>query len=102
MWNHRAAVGILIIFRDQYDQKYQWLYTSVPVFAIICILCTKYLVSTSTYVYLPYVNCQLTICSVVYRPNIDKVIDCYIHVHFAGGWAQVDSDYAKNVISRSG
>ena len=52
----------------------------------------KDLVSTSTYVYLLDVNKWLSTCSVVYMPNIEKVIECYINANFANGWAQTDAD----------
>ena len=51
-----------------------------------------YLVSTSTYVDLLYGNNWLTTCGVVYKHDIEKVIDCYIDASLSGGWAQVDAN----------
>ena len=36
---------------------------------------------------------------VVYRPNIEKGIKCYIDADFLGVWAQADAVNAKNVMS---
>ena len=44
----------------------------------------QYLASMSTYGDLPYVNCQLTTCGVVYRFNIEKCIECYEDANFSG------------------
>ena len=55
---------------------------------------TKYLNSTSTYVYLPDTNRQLTACGVFYRPGIEKVIKCYVYANFSGGYSQADADNA--------
>ena len=52
----------------------------------------------STYVDLPDGNWRLTTCGVVYRPNIEKGIECYIDANFAGGWDQADADNAENVM----
>ena len=45
------------------------------------------------------VNGQLTTHSVVYKPDKEKFIKCYVVVDFAGGWSQADSDHAENVMS---
>ena len=67
--------------------------------AVRCI--AKYLASTSTYVYLPDVNQQLATRRVVFRPDILKLIKCYVNSDFAGGWAQEDADNSSNVILRT-
>ena len=48
---------------------------------------------------LPNVNQRLTTCGIVYRTNIEKVINCYIDSEFSSGWDQEDSDNAENVMS---
>ena len=45
----------------------------------------KYLASTSTYVDLLDGNRRLTTCGVVYKPDIEKVVKCYIDDEFSGG-----------------
>ena len=42
----------------------------------------NYLVRTSTYVDLPYVNLRLTTHGVFYRTNIEKFIECYVDADF--------------------
>ena len=54
----------------------------------------KYLASMSKYVYLPDIKQLLTTCGVFYRPDMEKIIDCYIYSDFYGGWAQSDADNA--------
>lgn len=39
---------------------------------------------------------------IVYRPNKNIGLQCYVDADFAGGWAQVDSDNPENLMSRSG
>ena len=68
--------------------------------AIRCI--TKYLTSTSTYVDLPNENQWVTKRGVVYRPDIEKGIECYVHSNFSGGWDQADANNAENFMSRTG
>ena len=53
---------------------------------------SKHLAGTSTYVDLRYGNFQLSTRGVVYRPDKDKGIECYIYEDFDGGWAQPDTD----------
>ena len=55
----------------------------------------------STYVNLQDINRRLTTCSVVYKTNKEKVIECYVDAKFAGGWAQSDADNAENFMSRT-
>ena len=62
----------------------------------------KYLASMSTYVDLPDIHWRLTTCSIVYRPNIEKGIKCYVDTDFYGRWDQADADNAKNIMSRMG
>ena len=52
----------------------------------------KYLASTSTYADLPDVNQQLSPCGVVYNPNKEKGIDCYVDADFSSGWTQSDAN----------
>ena len=72
-----------------------------PVHKLSVRLIAKYLASTSTYVDLPYGNRRLTTRGVVYNPNIEKGIDCYVDAEFSSGWAQVDSNHAENVMLRT-
>ena len=51
---------------------------------------------------LPDINQRLTTCGVVYRTDIEKVIDCYVYADVAVGWSQADADNAENAISRTG
>ena len=60
----------------------------------------KYLTSTSTYVDLPDGNLQVTTRRIVYKPDIEKFIECYVDVNFAVGWDQADADHAENFIAR--
>ena len=46
----------------------------------------------STYVDLQDGHIWLTTHNIVYKPNKEKVIDCYIDANFDGGWAQADAD----------
>ena len=46
---------------------------------------TKYLTSTSTYVDLPDVNQRLTTRGIFYKPDIEKVIGCYVYANFPVG-----------------
>ena len=46
----------------------------------------------STYVDLLDGHIWLTTHNIVYKPNKEKVIDCYIDANFDGGWAQADAD----------
>ena len=62
----------------------------------------KYPVSTCTYVDLPDRYLRLTTCGVVCRPNIGKVIECYVDDNFFCGWYQADADNAENSISHTG
>ena len=58
----------------------------------------KYLAIMSTYVYLPDGYWRSTTCGVVYNPDIEKVIECYVDAKFAGVWDQKDADNAENVM----
>ena len=62
----------------------------------------KYLVTMSTYVDSPDGNIRLITRGVVYHPNIEKFIECYIDDVFYSGWYQADSDNAENVMSHTG
>ena len=42
------------------------------------------------------VNLWLTRPGVVYRPDIEKFIECYVDADFDSGWTQEDSDNAEN------
>ena len=61
----------------------------------------KYLSSTSIYVDLPYGNLWLTTIRVVYRPDIEKGIYCFVDGRFSSGWAQADSKNAENFMYRT-
>ena len=58
--------------------------------------------SKPTYVGLTDTNLQLTTHGVVYRPDVEKCIGCYIDDDFAGEWDQSDANNAGNVMSRMG
>ena len=49
-------------------------------------LIAKYLASTSTHVDLTNGNCRLTKNSVVFKPSIEKGIECYVDAEFSGVW----------------
>ena len=55
-----------------------------------------------TYVDLTDINQQSTTRGVVYRPDIEKLIECYVDANFSSGWAQIDADNAENVMLRTG
>ena len=62
----------------------------------------KYLKSTSTYVDLQDRNWQLTTRGVVFSPDIETNIDCYVNYDFAGWWDQSAADNAENFMSCMG
>ena len=39
---------------------------------------------------------------IIYNPNTQKDLECYVDADFAGGWQQADSSDAENVISQTG
>jgi hypothetical protein len=41
-------------------------------------------------------------CSIIYKPDKSKGLECYLDVGFAGGWSQADAENADNVLSRTG
>ena len=57
-------------------------------------LIAKYLTSTSTYADLPDRNWLLTTCGVIYKPDVEKGIKCYVDADFASVWAQVNANNA--------
>ena len=57
-------------------------------------LIAKYLTRLSANVYFPDVNRWLTTCNIFYKPDIEKVIECYVDANFSGGWDQLDTDNA--------
>ena len=61
-----------------------------------------YLVGTSTYVDLPDANGRLSTRGVVYNPDKEKSIGCYVDAEFASGSDQKDADNAENVMLRTG
>ena len=48
----------------------------------------------STHMYLPDGNLRVNTYGVVYKPYIEKGIECYVGVEFSGGRDQADSDNA--------
>ena len=62
----------------------------------------KYLARKSTYTDLPDVNRRLSTRGAVYRPNKEKIFECYVDYNFAGAWYQADADNAENFMSRLG
>ena len=48
---------------------------------------------------LPDINLQLTVLGIVYRPETEKFIDCYVDADFVGGWDQSDDYNAENIIT---
>jgi hypothetical protein len=41
-------------------------------------------------------------CSILYKPDRSKSLECYVDANFAGGWLQADAENADNVLSQSG
>lgn len=39
---------------------------------------------------------------ILYKPNKNLGLQCYVDADFAGGWTQVDSDNPENLMSRTG
>jgi hypothetical protein len=39
---------------------------------------------------------------IIYKPDKNMGLECYVNADFAGGWSQADSDNAENVLSRTG
>ena len=39
---------------------------------------------------------------IIYNPDTEKGLECYVNADFAGGWQQADSSNAENVMSRTG
>ena len=39
---------------------------------------------------------------IIYNPDTQKGLECYVDADFAGGWQQADSSNAENVMSRTG
>ena len=62
----------------------------------------NHLASTSAYVNLPDENWLLSTNGIVYRPGIEKVIECYVDYEFSGGWTQGNDDNAENVMLCTG
>ena len=56
----------------------------------------------STYTIFPDVKIRLSTHGIVYRPDKEKYIECYVDADFAGGWSQVDADNAENPMSCTG
>ena len=56
----------------------------------------------STSVDLQDVSCRLSTQGVVYSPNKEKCIECYVDSYFTIGWDQVDSNNVENGMSRLG
>ena len=52
----------------------------------------KYLASPSTYVDLPDGYQRFSTRNVVYKPDKEKYIRCYVYADFSDGWDQVDAD----------
>ena len=52
--------------------------------------------------YLPDINQRLTTRGVVYKPNIEKIIECYVDAKFSSGWYQSYADNEENVMLRMG
>ena len=62
----------------------------------------KYLLSISTHMNLTGGTRRLSTCGVVYKPDEQKGINCYVDANFSGGWSQSDSDNAETFMSRTG
>ena len=56
----------------------------------------------STYMELPYGNWRFSTCGLVYNPNKEKGIKCYLDANLDGGLAQCDADNAGNFTFRMG
>ena len=51
---------------------------------------------------LPDGNWQLPTHVLVYNPDKEKIIKCYVNADFADGWAQLDANDAENVMLHMG
>ena len=51
-------------------------------------LVAKYFTSTSTHMYLLYWTCCLSTHGVLYKPDKEKGIECYVDANFSGVWDQ--------------
>ena len=41
-------------------------------------------------------------CSIIYKPDCLKGLECNVDADFAGGWTQANASNAENVLSRTG
>ena len=57
---------------------------------------SNYLANTSIDVDLPGGNHILSTCGLVYNPDKEKVIGCYIYSYSAGSWSQLDTNNSEN------
>ena len=55
--------------------------------------------STSKYTNLPESKRRIFISGLVYRPDKEKDVICFVDAEFSGGWGQADTNNASNVIS---
>lgn len=39
---------------------------------------------------------------IIYDPNIEKGVECYVDADFAGGWKKTIADQGENLLSRTG
>ena len=61
-----------------------------------------YLASISTCIKLSDGGIHLSIHEFFYKPDKEKVIECYIDYDLSGGWSKVDANNAENFISHTG
>ena len=103
IWNYRAVLGMLSYLQGStrpeilmsVHQCARFFNNPCLVHKCGSIHIVKYLMSTSTYVDVPYGNWRLLTRGVFYRPDIEKGIECYIDANFAVGWDQANSDDAE-------
>ena len=51
---------------------------------------------------LPDRDRRLSTRGIVYNPDKEEGIKCYVYANFSGGWDQADDDNVENIMSRMG
>ena len=110
VWNYRSEIGIMIYIYGSTQPEIsmalhqcEHFYNNPCLVHICTIRCiSNYPVRTSTYVDSPGGNWRLSTRGVVYNPDKEKGINCYVDANFAGGRAQVDANNAENFMLRMG
>ena len=96
-WNYRSAVGMLNYLAN----------STRPELAMAVHQCARFNNSPM----LSHERAITRICrylilsgdkGIMYKPNKNLGLQCYVGADFAGGWTQVDSDNPENLMSRTG